>query len=445
MRYVLAILLAFSLASCAHPTASLKPANLRIRITHTSMSNASWGGFGSGNFVNSSQLAGGAGGRVFLDGIVTDRMLQAGSITAVSYRCVTAGTTNGMQFVVYRVNGSNYDFVGASEAFTPITGSNQTRTLTTPITGVRVGDVCGVWVDIDGGGAAFTDISVAASSGNNIPWVAGSPGGTNVNFPNTVANFALDLEFFGAQPTAAMTGDSIEVGHGGTFTSYFDGTGPAVGSDGAPLCELGYNMKPLIGGSWNYQDFANGSQTLAWVLSTGVPAILSGTGMHGSVACGATELWIHCVVNDIAGGRSNAAIQADLDSIRTLWGTVNPIFIDEVLPDSNFNDTQAAAVRSWNTALASWASGKSNVRVVSCWSAFGQNRTSTGQNDDLLSAYNSGDGVHLNAAGAAALALLRKNVRLVATPPYNPAKYSDGPADAVYSAGPAEPVYGSAE
>jgi hypothetical protein len=31
--------------------------------------------------------------------------------------------------------------------------------------------------------------------------------------------------------------------------------------------------------------------------------------------------------------------------------------------------------------------------------------------DDLLSSYDSGDGVHVNAAGATALALLRKTVR----------------------------------
>jgi hypothetical protein len=89
------------------------------------------------------------------------------------------------------------------------------------------------------------------------------------------------------------------------------------------------------------------------------------------------------------------------------------MFIDEILPDSNFDDTKSATIRTFNSNLAAWAVGKSTVRVISCWSAFGQIRVSTGLKDDLLTAYNSGDGVHLNATGAAALAVLRKAARNV--------------------------------
>jgi len=377
------------------------------------VTNASWNGFGSANFVNSAQIAGGTGGRTFIDGIVTDRSLQAGSLLGCSYMCHVSGAS-GFKFKVFRPNGSNWDFVGESEKFTPIAGDTvQSRTFANPITGVRIGDVFGMWIDIDAGGAgpALDCSAVVASAA--IHWIAGDETGTNVTFPsaNDISNFALNIEAFGAQPTAGTTGDSIEVGHGGTFTSFLDGTGPSTGADGAPLCELGYNMKSLIGGNWNYQDFAKGSQTFAWVLSSGVPAIMTASGTHCSVACGATELWVHCGINDIFTGRTNAAMLADLDSIRALWGTANFMGIDEVLPDTNFTDLQAAAIRSWNTALAGWGAGKGNVRIVSCWDAFGQTRVSTGQKDDLKSIYNSGDGVHINATGAAALAGLRKAVR----------------------------------
>jgi len=88
-----------------------------------------------------------------------------------------------------------------------------------------------------------------------------------------------------------------------------------------------------------------------------------------------------------------------------------PLFIDEILPDSNFNDTLAATIRTFNTNYAAWAIGKSRVRIVSCWAALGQVRGSTGLKDDLKTSYDSGDGVHPNATGAAALAALRKAAR----------------------------------
>lgn len=437
------------------------------------MTNASWNGFGSGNFINSSPIAGGAGGRTFIDGIVTDRILQAGTLLACKYMCGVS-STNAFKFKVFRVNGSNYDFVGESEKFTPVAGNTvQSRTFTSPITGVRVGDVFGLWIDVDPGSGPTLDCT--SLFGASIPWIAGDEVGSNVAFPNTVSNFALNVEAFGAQPTAGMTGDSIEVGHGGTFTSYFDGTGPVLGADGTPACELGYNMRALLGASWGYQDFARGSQTFAWVLSTGIPAILTGAGTNCSVACGAAEIWVHCGVNDVFLGRTWGNVLSDLNAIYALVGTT-PLFIDEILPDTNFNDTLAGTIRTFNTNLAAWAVGKATVRIVSCWSALGQVRVSTGLFDDLKSSYNSGDGVHINSTGAAALAALRVTARssyygggahpvakitqaisfgamsmrrygsfagrMPAAPStFIPAFFSGGPEDATYSVGSADADY----
>lgn len=451
------------------------------------MTNASWGGLGSGNFVNSAPVSGGsnAGGRTLVDTVITDAMLQAGSVLAVKYRGTSSNTpaANGVRFCVYRKNGSNFDFVGASETFTlDVTGATVTKTLGTPIAGVRVGDYCGVWL----GDSSVNANQIYVTTGGSLKYLDGAmPTGTNINFSTGSIADTLNLEFFGAQPVAAMTGDSIEVGHGGTFLSFFDTDnvttfGPAVGADGAPLCELGYNMA-ILAPTFTYIDVAKGSQPWSWVRSTGLPAALFGTGMHGSVACGASEIWAHCGVNDIFAGRLWSAISADLDAIYAACGSL-PLFIDEVLPwasSSGGSNANAATTRTNNTNLAAWAVGKSTVRIVPCWAAFGVFWAGTGLNDKLNPIYDSGDGIHLNALGAALLATLRLAIRSsyyggaghpvgkivqptsfgamsmrrygsfagrvpTSTPPYNPAKYSASAEDAVFS-GVNDSVYGSAE
>jgi len=134
-----------------------------------------------------------------------------------------------------------------------------------------------------------------------------------------------------------------------------------------------------------------------------------------------SEIWFHCGVNDIAGSRTWNQVSADLDAIYALCGTV-PMFVDEILPDTNFNDTQAATIRTFNANYAAWAVCKDTVRIVPCWSALGQTRVATGLGDDLNSAYDSGDGVHPNAAGAAVIAASRAAVRAAYyfTPPTPP-------------------------
>jgi hypothetical protein len=67
---------------------------------------------------------------------------KAGTIRKVKYYTGSAGVS--IKFKVFRVNGSNYDFVGESEAFSTSSGG-ATRALTTPITGVQANDIIGIY------------------------------------------------------------------------------------------------------------------------------------------------------------------------------------------------------------------------------------------------------------------------------------------------------------
>lgn len=67
---------------------------------------------------------------------------KAGNIRKVKYYTSTASVN--IKFKVFRVNGSNYDFVGESETFATVAGG-ATRTLTTPIYGVQANDIIGFY------------------------------------------------------------------------------------------------------------------------------------------------------------------------------------------------------------------------------------------------------------------------------------------------------------
>ena len=389
------------------------PGSAAGMMTGMPSGDASYGGLGSKNFVDTTEVAGGAGGRTFISG-PQSAILQNGTITSIKYRSKTTFGTNNIKIKVFRVNGSNYDFVGESEKWTAVIGSTQTRTLATPITGVRPGDLIGVWLDVDGGGSNFTDIWVTTLTNSTIHWIAGDNTGTNINFPgaNDIANSALDLEAFGVAPVAGMTGDSIECGHGTNYLSFMDGTGPVGDITG----ELGYQMRQSIGGTFTYQDYSKGSQTWSWVRTAGVPAMQTGAGAHQSAELMNSEYWFHCGVNDVAAARLWASVLADLNEIYGLCGSA-PMFIDEILPWTNGDDTQAATIRTFNANLNAWKVGKSTVTIIATWAAMGQLRVSTGFNDDLL---HSVDGVHEDAVGAAVIAALRATARATYYNPSNP-------------------------
>ena len=150
------------------------------------------------------------------------------------------------------------------------------------------------------------------------------------------------------------------------------------------------------GNSFEYQNMSLGSQTFAWVLSTGAPA---------AIAVQPRAILIHCGVNDIATARSWANVEADLDGIAALI-TTEDLWIDEILPWTNGSDGQAATVRTWNDNLATWCAAN-GAHLIACHDAMGQVRSGTGELDDLKTAYDQ-DGVHLSTAGVDALAQIIK-------------------------------------
>lgn len=347
-----------------------------------------YGGIDSLAFVSSS---GANGANTYLGSTLQERVRSRG-LTVKELRLLIGNATGSTwKAKVFRPSGANYVFVSESEAFAPPATGLQIFTLATPMA-CQPGDILGVFVPT-GGGAL-----IKANASGEVRSAAGDISTTNA-FSTTQAG-SLDLEGLGDQPFVVGTGDSIMCGHnlgaGGQIWQTHYESGPAGDLTGSPLEPL-YLANPS---RYTYQNFGMGSQTFAWVAGTALPDIISaGLTPHA--------LLIHAGVNDVGGGRTWAQIEANLDTIRALVTWDCEVFVDETLPRTAANDTQSAAIRANNASLATYCGLHAHWHVVACHDALGQTRPSTGQLDDLKTAYNM-DGTHLLYVGTQALAAQQK-------------------------------------
>lgn len=348
-----------------------------------------YGGLAQASFANNGNSNGGASGRTVIHDDPISRIRQDGFIRRVIVDVNAVSGSNGWKFKVFRPNGANWDFVGESETVTPAGTGVRTFDLATPIP-CQIGDVCGLWLSVTGNG-------IRLKTGGALRFTTGDITTTNA-FASTSA-FTLDLEMQGAPPFLAVSGDSIAEGHnvGASWHGVLH-TGGGFGISGTPTSEIMNQLRGLIGSTFEYQNGALGSQDYSWVASTGAPFC------DGTLA---TALLMHCGVNDVAAARTWSAVETDLNTIKALIGAGQHLFIDEILPWTAGNDTQADTIRTFNGNLATWCAANS-ATLISCHDAMGQMRGSTGQLDDLLTAYNQ-DGVHLTQAGVDAMATIWKN------------------------------------
>jgi hypothetical protein len=311
---------------------------------------------------------------------------QAGMVKRVKLRANNQ-TATPWKFKVFRYNGTSFDLLSDQVLAVPIEGTlnNYTLDLATPVT-VQIGDVPGLY--IPNNGFLGTDTNQTP-----IRYTAGDVTGTDA-FATTTSR-TCQIELFMAPPFLAVTGDSIPEGHNAGNSNHgglHDGAGTVVIPWAVPASEIMAQLRERLRGVLAYQNLALGSQTFAWVASTGIGKC------H---AVKAHTVLVHCGVNDVSAGRSWAQVEADLNTIRAAL-TTERLLVDEILPWTAGTDLQAATVRTWNASLLTWCAGN-GATLVRCHDEMGKVRVSTGELDDLKTAYNQ-DGVHLSAVGVDALA-----------------------------------------
>jgi hypothetical protein len=175
------------------------------------------------------------------------------------------------------------------------------------------------------------------------------------------------------------------------FESFYD-DGPIGNPTAQIMNQIAQNV--------HFENHADGSQTFAWVASTGIVS---------ASASLAPAIFIHCGVNDVAANRTWSSIEADLDTIKAAVRSDQTLVMDEILPWTAADDTKAALIRTYNTNLAVWATAN-DVILILCHDTMGQIRVSTGELDDLKTAYNKGDGIHLSQAGVDTMAVFWSDV-----------------------------------
>lgn len=251
---------------------------------------------------------------------------------------------------------------------------------------VEPGDLIGVWLPIS------HIVNCIAFTNTNLLFTADASGSlTSTYGMGSVSNVAMLAEAIAVKPMLAIVGDSIAAGTN-TSTAWVP---PYAGGTkgGNILAQPGYIAAQNK--NWGYRNYALGSTTFAWCAATGFPAAIS---------AGATHIWIHCGVNDVATSRTWAAVEADLDTIRAAKPDEVRLYISEILPWTAGTDGNAATIRTWNDNLATWCSAN-GVTLIACHDPMGQIRGSTGELDNLLTAYNQ-DNVHITQAGVYKLAYI---------------------------------------
>jgi lysophospholipase L1-like esterase len=254
----------------------------------------------------------------------------------------------------------------------------------------------------------FLAITIVGTTGNRFQlWAttvadtAGSvykntdPSGDVGSWTTFSANLNFMFHAYIDPPKIVTTGDSIIRG------SYsWDNHNTADGYDVVTYDltnDPAYLVANQLGGI-DYQNHGKGS--------TGWDAI-DGTTGDQAIACLPLVVVVSTGINDILSlGSTWNDVLGWMNAFKTsVDGLSAPVHIAvaEILPCTDADDTEAGTIRTWNASYAAWCA-TNGATLLRCHDALGKVRVSTGELDDIIDAYDHGDGIHLSAAGLAALA-----------------------------------------
>lgn len=349
--------------------------------------------FYAGNIIGgggASAVSGGATavGRTFVNGSVSMGCRQDGFVRTINIYVDTLGAapTDTLKFKVLRPNGTgSYTVPAESELLTPTQTGKNTFNLTKPLP-VQPGDHIGLWIK----GAAVDGVSIdAAVTTDTIRYFLGDATGGEAYTDSP--NISLPIECLGVPPFVVIIGESIQEGHNdvSNWHSHYH-TGPT----GNPLAEPMNQVRARIP-TLEYQNWAEGS-TL-WSEQARKATLLADYAAPRAVIVGGG-------INDIVNGVSWATAEANMNLFKAAVPAGVMIFVLEMLPYTPGTDMQVTTIRTWNANYAAWCAANGAI-LIPCHDAMGQIRPSTGQLDDLITAYHYSGG-HLTYAGVDAFAAL---------------------------------------
>lgn len=336
------------------------------------------------DMVNDSQAT---GDQTLINDYGPRRVLQTGSLRTIWLHVAAVGSGT-WKFKIFRESAGTYTQI-AERALTVTTTGVQQHTLSTAID-CNHGDVIGVYIPTGG------QLGIRNVAGRTYRAVSG-----DITTSNAFATQTSDREpcvtAYGVNPFAVFCGDSIIEGHNFGATLWHSHLHSGYGIAGDPQCTIPYWMQQSMAG-FEYQNWSLGGQAYNWINTVATSFAYSTYGLRPTA-------WILSAgINEIIGlMRPWADTKTDLDAIRARIA-IGDLWVCEVTPYTGGDDTVAATIRSFNTNLAAWCA-ENNAHLISTHDAMGQLRVSTGQYDDLATAYSS-DGLHLSLAGVQKMAQL---------------------------------------
>lgn len=353
--------------------------------------NVFWGGSDADGPYNSG--IGTTVGSTYCMANPDNRIRQDGPIRQVHFPVLSNGGDPSNSFKLKVFRPPSFDLIAETPLISIGPGVGQRHfQLPVPLEGAEIGDIPALYIPGGTGAKAWT-VAVIDNTTRALGW--------NVKFIrkeavsgdawSDYANCIIPLWVSGAAAITAVVGDSIPEGHPKFHGCLHRG----VGISGDRANDVFYHVRNLIP-NFDYQNWGLGGSTWATVRSN-LPEIL---------ACRPRSFFFYCGVNGIVQNRSWELEQADIYACLDLLPAGIPVFLSEMLPysgPSDATDAVAEEIRSRNAKYASICD-LNGITLVRCWEQMGQLRPSTNQKDDLITAYNVGDGHLTSDAGAPALA-----------------------------------------
>jgi lysophospholipase L1-like esterase len=346
------------------------------------------GGLPEASWLDSYNLSTVGGWRTFVNIGGQQAIRQTGTITRFTFDLAQVSLIGVKLCVFRRTDTLDFTLVDETDEIPAASLSVGTNQVETSLS-CRAGDMLAVKYHDDGGGSAIVPSSNITSAG--LAYYDGDVTGSTT-FTGISANYVQQLYCEVDPPALVVAGDSIARG-AYLWDTHTTSTGYNYTLDytNDPAYQIALNLSPLV----TTQNHGRGSATWANVLADWIP---------GALATLPRVLHVHCGVNDVGAARAWGDVEDDMDAVLALVNAQSQpcqMTLSEITPWTGASDAQVATIRTFNANYAAWCSAN-NVPLVLAHDPFGQTRVATGELDDLLTAYDYGDGTHYNATGIAA-------------------------------------------
>jgi lysophospholipase L1-like esterase len=315
------------------------------------------------------------------------RIAQTGNITKIEFYVSSKPTElTNLYFTVWRKDGSTYDLINSVDILSLVTSGAGIKTITLPTPmAVQVGDITGMnWL----GSTTVPLFLSSIHTADACYYFLTNPGTTNVNWFSGADGEALGyipIQVYIKSPTIIFTGDSYPSG----YPLYYP---PADGAGFGGDITYSFPWKVANEFVWSFQNVGIGAETSVQIQARFKTDVTDKKPKYVVIDGGGNDIPM-----SVSAATTVASIRKMLDScnvhgIQAFYLSIPPFNTRTNLEMQDFDDR--------NDLIEAECIATGAI-FIDCRPVVGQFRSGgdVGNFWDVNSAYNSGDGVHLNNDG----------------------------------------------